>query len=185
MLHTPGHTPGSVCFSLGLAEDRLLFTGDTLFIGSCGRADLPESDGQQLMASLHRLSGLSEGTLVLPGHNYAMDSHSTIGEEKKTNGAMLQAIRHAKAVRPEHAAGRTDVMLLPDYLGVAERAFRDTDLKRLPNCCDQLQEIIRETSGKAFGGAPWLCAFCDGPDQPCGVGCGAAACACISDASKL
>ena len=174
VLHTPGHTPGSVCFSLGPPEVQLLFTGDTLFIGSCGRADLPESDGRQLLASLRRLAGLSASAIVLPGHNYAMDAHSTIGQEKKTNGAMLQAIQHARAVRSEHAAaGGADVVLLPDYLGVAETALRETDLEALPEmpCC------IEADLGEAdLGEAPWLCAFCDGPTPgaSCGPGCGVA-----------
>ena len=136
--------------------------------------DLPESDGRQLLASLRRLAGLSASAIVLPGHNYAMDAHSTIGQEKKTNGAMLQAIQHARAVRSEHAAaGGADVVLLPDYLGVAETALRETDLEALPEmpCC------IEADLGEAdLGEAPWLCAFCDGPTPgaSCGPGCGVA-----------
>lgn len=80
VLHTPGHTPGSVCFMLGEGPESCLITGDTLFIGSCGRSDLPESNPMQLLSSLQRLSGLHEHTVVLPGHNYAAPSNSTIGQ---------------------------------------------------------------------------------------------------------
>src|SRR5438034_1449274 len=66
-LHTPGHTPGSQCF---LVDDRLV-SGDTLFIGSCGRTDLPGSDPAEMYYSLtQRLGALPDGTLLFPGHNY-------------------------------------------------------------------------------------------------------------------
>ena len=62
--HTPGHTPGSVC----LETEQLLFTGDTLFAGSCGRTDLPGGDWQTILTSLHYLRGLNGDLQVLPGH---------------------------------------------------------------------------------------------------------------------
>ncbi len=80
-IHTPGHTPGSQCF---LVEDRLI-SGDTLFIGSCGRTDLPGSDSTEMYYSLtRRLSKLPDETILLPGHNYGGTS-STLGKEKRTN----------------------------------------------------------------------------------------------------
>jgi hydroxyacylglutathione hydrolase len=83
-MHTPGHTPGSQCF---LVEDRLI-SGDTLFIGSCGRTDLPGSDPGQMYDSLtRRLGALPESTVLLPGHNYGGPS-STIGDEKRRNPFM-------------------------------------------------------------------------------------------------
>ena len=83
-MHTPGHTPGSQCF---LIEDRLI-SGDTLFIGSCGRTDLPGSDPSQMYDSLtQRLGALPESTVLFPGHNYGGPS-STIGEEKRRNPFM-------------------------------------------------------------------------------------------------
>lgn len=83
-VHTPGHTPGSQCF---LVEDRLI-SGDTLFIGSCGRTDLPGSDPAEMYYSLtQRLSKLPDETLLLPGHNYGGPS-STLGQEKRTNPFM-------------------------------------------------------------------------------------------------
>lgn len=83
MIHTPGHTPGSQCF---LVRDRLI-TGDTLFIGSCGRVDLPGSSPEQMYRSLtNRVMRLNDKTVVLPGHNYAAGrTSSSIGEERKQN----------------------------------------------------------------------------------------------------
>jgi hydroxyacylglutathione hydrolase len=85
MLHTPGHTPGSQCFLVGNA----VVSGDTLFIGSCGRVDLPGSNAEDMYRSIHDVLGaLPDGTILFPGHNYAPKAHSTIGEEKRTNFAM-------------------------------------------------------------------------------------------------
>ncbi len=83
-LHTPGHTPGSQCF---LVDGRLV-SGDTLFIGSCGRTDLPGSDPKEMYYSLtQRLAALPDDTLLFPGHNYGGPS-STIGDEKRQNPFM-------------------------------------------------------------------------------------------------
>jgi glyoxylase-like metal-dependent hydrolase (beta-lactamase superfamily II) len=80
-LHTPGHTPGSQCF---LVDGRLI-SGDTLFIGSCGRTDLPGGDPTEMYYSLtQRLAALPDETVLLPGHNYGGPS-STIGREKRQN----------------------------------------------------------------------------------------------------
>ena len=80
-LHTPGHTPGSQCF---LVENQLV-SGDTLFIGACGRCDLPGGNPEEMYESLKRLSELDEKTILFPGHNYADQPTSTIGEERRTN----------------------------------------------------------------------------------------------------
>jgi hydroxyacylglutathione hydrolase len=77
VLHTPGHTPGSIC----LAGEGVLFSGDTLFAGSIGRMDLPGGDEAEMTASLRRLAELPEATTVYPGHEPA----TTIGEEKRHN----------------------------------------------------------------------------------------------------
>ena len=83
-IHTPGHTPGSQCF---LVDGRLV-SGDTLFIRSCGRTDLPGSDPKEMYYSLtQRLGALPEDTVVLPGHNYGGPS-TTIGDEKRHNPMM-------------------------------------------------------------------------------------------------
>jgi hydroxyacylglutathione hydrolase len=81
-LHTPGHTPGSQCF---LVHDRLI-SGDTLFIGACGRCDLPGSNPEDMYYSLtQKLAKLDDRTLVFPGHNYAARPYSTIADEKRFN----------------------------------------------------------------------------------------------------
>ena len=81
-LHTPGHTPGSQCF---LVDDNLV-SGDTLFIGGCGRVDLPGSDPAQMYDSLvNKLKALPDDTVLYPGHDYADQPRSTIGEEKRRN----------------------------------------------------------------------------------------------------
>ena len=84
-IHTPGHTPGSQCFLAG----GNLISGDTLFIGSCGRSDLPGSNPAELYHSLnHTLRELPDETVVYPGHNYADRPTSTIGDEKRRNMTM-------------------------------------------------------------------------------------------------
>lgn len=80
-LHTPGHTPGSVCLTVA---DRLL-AGDTLFVGGCGRCDLPGGDPELLYKSLVRLSRLEDRMVLYPGHHYAKAPHARLGEEKAYN----------------------------------------------------------------------------------------------------
>jgi hydroxyacylglutathione hydrolase len=80
VLHTPGHTPGSIC--LLFPDHHLLLAGDTLFAGSIGRTDLPGGDGQQILRSLRdRLLVLPDSTRVVPGHG----PETTIGEERQSN----------------------------------------------------------------------------------------------------
>ena len=82
LLHTPGHTPGSQCF---LVDNRIV-SGDTLFIGSCGRVDLPGSDPEQMYFSLtQKLMALPDETILFPGHNYSDRPTSTLGAEKQSN----------------------------------------------------------------------------------------------------
>ena len=71
ILSTPGHTPGSVCI---FCEDNI-FSGDTLFAGSCGRTDLPGGDGLALRQSLNRLSSLERHFRIFPGHGEATTLH--------------------------------------------------------------------------------------------------------------
>jgi hydroxyacylglutathione hydrolase len=83
-LQTPGHTPGSQFFLV----DGRLGSGDTLFIGACGRTDLPGSDPKEMYYSLtQRLAALPDETVLLPGHNYG-GLYSTIGREKRGNPFM-------------------------------------------------------------------------------------------------
>jgi glyoxylase-like metal-dependent hydrolase (beta-lactamase superfamily II) len=86
LLHTPGHTPGSQCFLVEEAgRPGRLVSGDTLFLGACGRVDLPGSDPAAMYDSLNRtLKALPDETLVYPGHLYSEPS-GTIGGEKRSN----------------------------------------------------------------------------------------------------
>ena len=87
LLHTPGHTPGSQCFLVEEpGEAGKLVSGDTLFLGSCGRVDLPGSSPEQMYESLTgTLKRLPDDTLLFPGHLYSQEPHSTMGEQKRTN----------------------------------------------------------------------------------------------------
>jgi len=87
LIHTPGHTPGSQCFLVeeGPGAGHLV-SGDTLFLGSCGRVDLPGGNPEALYDSLHnRLGKLPDDTLLFPGHRYAAEPSSTLGEQKRSN----------------------------------------------------------------------------------------------------
>ncbi len=160
---TPGHTPGSICLlcssadaaSAGTGEGveaagaaagaAVVITGDTLFIGACGRYDLPDSNPRDMLLSLDRLSTLPASTVVCPGHNYAVPATSSIAREKASNGVMRQAIQLAPRIRQEAAAAAAvqknataavaphmcsghggavgAVVPLREYLGAARRAL--------------------------------------------------------------
>jgi glyoxylase-like metal-dependent hydrolase (beta-lactamase superfamily II) len=80
VIHTPGHSPGSVC--LWFPEDRALFAGDTLFAGSVGRTDLPGGDGEALVRSIReRIFPLGDDVRFFPGHG----PPGTLGEERRGN----------------------------------------------------------------------------------------------------
>ncbi len=81
VIHTPGHTPGSVIFKI----DNQIITGDTLFVSRCGRADLPGSDVVALYESLQRLKKLPGETRIYPGHDYGPTVTSTLDWELKNN----------------------------------------------------------------------------------------------------
>lgn len=85
VLATPGHTPGSVCLRCG----GLLFTGDTLIAGSCGRVDFPGGSAADMLASLRRLAALDGSLTVLSGHA----APTTLAHERQTNPFMLEALR--------------------------------------------------------------------------------------------
>lgn len=85
VLHTPGHTPGSVTFRIGDA----LFTGDTLFAGSIGRTDFAGGDMRQMNASLARLAKLNGDLPVLPGH----EGTTTLTQEKARNPYLAQFVQ--------------------------------------------------------------------------------------------
>jgi glyoxylase-like metal-dependent hydrolase (beta-lactamase superfamily II) len=84
VLHTPGHTEGSVC--LYFATEKKLIAGDTLFAGSIGRTDLPGGSYEKIMRSLHGpVLALPDETVVVPGHGPL----TTIGEERETNPFLI------------------------------------------------------------------------------------------------
>jgi len=86
IIHTPGHSRGSIC----IYSKNKLFTGDTLFVGGCGRADLPGGNPEELYHSLYgRLMTLPDDTEIYPGHNYGRTPASTIGTEKETNKYLM------------------------------------------------------------------------------------------------
>ena len=82
VIHTPGHSKDSIC----LVGDGKIFSGDALFVGNCGRIDLPGGSAKELYHSLFDIICKLDDNLVLyPGHNYGSSPNSTIGKEKKTN----------------------------------------------------------------------------------------------------
>jgi glyoxylase-like metal-dependent hydrolase (beta-lactamase superfamily II) len=82
VIHTPGHTPDSIC----LLVDGKLLTGDTLFVGECGRTDLPSGSAEDMYHSLfEKLVTLDDSIEVYPGHDYGPKPHSTIGIERRSN----------------------------------------------------------------------------------------------------
>ncbi|MDP8214511.1 MAG: MBL fold metallo-hydrolase [Candidatus Euphemobacter frigidus] len=83
VIHSPGHSPGSICLNLHRpGEPNIIFTGDTLFAGGVGRTDFPGGSMNQLMASIKdRLFTFPDETIILPGHG----PRSTIGEERRSN----------------------------------------------------------------------------------------------------
>lgn len=82
VVHTPGHSPDSCCY---IVSGRV-FTGDCVFVGDCGRVDLPGSSVDQMYDSLFNKVRRMDGDLIVcPGHHYGKTPLSTIGEEKRTN----------------------------------------------------------------------------------------------------
>jgi glyoxylase-like metal-dependent hydrolase (beta-lactamase superfamily II) len=83
--HTPGHSKDSIC----LLGGGKIFTGDTLFVGNCGRIDLPGGSAKELYHSLFDvIATLSDDLILYPGHDYGSSTISTIGKEKQTNPIM-------------------------------------------------------------------------------------------------
>jgi glyoxylase-like metal-dependent hydrolase (beta-lactamase superfamily II) len=83
VIYTPGHTPDSICL---LVDNKKLLTGDTLFVGECGRTDLLGGNSRSMYDSLfNKLLKLTDDVEVYPGHDYGSRPSSTIGEEKRSN----------------------------------------------------------------------------------------------------
>lgn len=88
VIHTPGHTAGSSCFIV----DGQLFTGDTLFMRSCGRSDLPTSDPDAMVKSLERINKIEGDLRIHPGHN----AETNLEDEKKYNPFLLDPAKVKK-----------------------------------------------------------------------------------------
>ena len=85
VLYTPGHSEDSICL---IVNKESIITGDTLFVGNCGRVDLPGSNPEKMYDSLSKVANLDDSLVVYPGHNYGSTPTSTILNEK-TNNPML------------------------------------------------------------------------------------------------
>lgn len=82
IIHTPGHSPDGISILIG----KNLFTGDTLFIGECGRTDLPGGSSEQLWDSLlNKITKLDDDIEVYPGHDYGPLPHDSLGNQKRNN----------------------------------------------------------------------------------------------------
>ena len=89
VIHTPGHTKGSVCFLFDTDEGTVLFSGDHLFRDSVGRTDLPGGSWEELMESMRaKILPLDDAVAVLPGHGPS----TTIGRERRMNPFVLEAV---------------------------------------------------------------------------------------------
>ncbi len=86
-LLTPGHTKGSICI---IVEKKMLLTGDTLFIGDCGRTDLPGGNLREMFSSLHeKIMTLPDELIVYPGHDYGEKPFDSLGNQKRVNKTLL------------------------------------------------------------------------------------------------
>ncbi|HYZ88578.1 MAG TPA: MBL fold metallo-hydrolase [Myxococcales bacterium] len=83
-LHTPGHTPGSTCWQVEGREGGL-FSGDTVFVGACGRCDLAGGDPEEMYQSLRRISELDPALKLYPGHDYGDVPVSSVAREREKN----------------------------------------------------------------------------------------------------
>ena len=88
VIHTPGHTPDSVCYLMkdkNEVKKRFLFTGDTLFVGGCGRTDLPGGKESDLYSSFKKILKLDDHVKICPGHDYGSRLISSVRYEKRHN----------------------------------------------------------------------------------------------------
>jgi len=89
VIHTPGHCPNHICLLL----DNKLLTGDTLFVGECGRTDLAGGNSGDMHDSLNKLLKLDDNIEVYPGHDYGLKKSSTIGYERQNNYTLSKRTR--------------------------------------------------------------------------------------------
>ena len=84
---TPGHTAGGICI---IVDNEAIITGDTLFIGDCGRTDLPAGDLAQMFRTLQeKIMPLPDHLIVYPGHDYGDKPFDTLGNQKRTNKTLI------------------------------------------------------------------------------------------------
>ncbi len=84
---TPGHTKDGICI---IVDNESILTGDTLFIGDCGRTDLPGGSFEQMFKTLQeKIKPLSDNLIVFPGHDYGNKPFDTLGNQKKTNRVLI------------------------------------------------------------------------------------------------
>jgi hydroxyacylglutathione hydrolase len=100
VIATPGHTTTSVCYYIPKNDndDGALFTGDTLFIGGCGR--LFECDAQTMWKSLQKLAALPDNTLIYPGHDYTLENYKFAYQVEPDNQLISERIREIKQGKP-------------------------------------------------------------------------------------
>lgn len=88
VIHSPGHSAGEVCYWVK-KDTGYLITGDTLFIGDCGRTDLETGSDEQLFDTLQRLKKIPDAVVMLPGHHYAKKTANLFGDEKTSSPPLL------------------------------------------------------------------------------------------------
>jgi len=90
-IHTPGHSPDSVCF---IVNNEIIFTGDTLFVSECGRTDLPGGNNEDMYNSLVKIMReMPDNLIVYPGHDYGPTKTSKMGDEKMNNYTLKERTR--------------------------------------------------------------------------------------------
>jgi len=90
-VHTPGHSPDSVCF---IVNDEIIFTGDTLFVSECGRTDLPGGSNEDMYNSLVKIMReMPDNLIVYPGHDYGPTKTTKMGDEKMNNYTLKERTR--------------------------------------------------------------------------------------------
>jgi len=92
VLHTPGHRFDCIC----LQVKKCLFTSDTLFIGSCGRIDLPGSNPEEMWQTLYKLYHLPDDLVIYPGHDYGETETDTLKNQKKQNKYLKRSLKEVK-----------------------------------------------------------------------------------------